>query len=69
MSMPKLDGIEVLRCLRAEDVLRHIPVIMVMMAEDPEDVENCCGCGCSSYITKPVGYEKLLMALGSTGLI
>jgi CheY-like chemotaxis protein len=68
IRMPKLDGIEVLKRMAPMEHLRDIPVIMVTTTEDPIDVENSYGLGCSGYVTKPIDYEKLIEALEATGL-
>lgn len=68
IRMPKVDGIEVLRQLKADEELRKIPVIMVTTTDDPREVEHCHLLGCSNYITKPVDYEKFVNAIRQLGL-
>jgi len=68
IRMPKVDGLEVLRQLKADKELRKIPVIMVTTTDDPREVEHCHMLGCSNYITKPVDSEKFVKAIRQLGL-
>lgn len=68
IRMPRVDGIEVLRQLKQHDELRKIPVIMLTTTDDPREVERCHAIGCSSYIVKPVNYEKFAEAIKNLGL-
>lgn len=68
IRMPKVDGVEVLRQLKADKELRKIPVIMVTTTDDPREVEYCHMLGCSNYITKPVDSEKFVNAIRQLGL-
>jgi CheY-like chemotaxis protein len=68
IRMPKVDGVEVLRQVKADPGLRRIPVIMLTTTDDPREVERCHDIGCSSYIVKPVDYEKFAEAIKSLGL-
>ena len=68
INMPKVDGIEVLRQLKASDRQGKVPVIMLTTTDDPRDVERCYELGCSVYITKPVGYEAFVEAVRRLGL-
>lgn len=68
IRMPQVDGIEVLRQLKQHAELRKIPVIMLTTTDDPREVERCHAIGCSSYIVKPVDYDKFAEAIKSLGL-
>ena len=68
IRMPKVDGIEVLRQVKADAELRRIPVIMVTTANDPQEIERCHDLGCSSYVTKPVDYGQFVEAIRRLGL-
>jgi CheY-like chemotaxis protein len=68
IRMPKLDGTEVLRQIKADPELKKIPVIMITTTEDPREVERCHMLGCSNYITKPVEYEAFVNAIRQLGL-
>jgi CheY-like chemotaxis protein len=68
IRMPKVDGVEVLRSIKANPELGKIPVIMITTTDDPRDIEQCHVFGCSSYIVKPVRYEKFVEAIRKVGL-
>jgi len=68
IKMPKVDGVEVLRQIKSDPELRKIPVIMLTTTDDPREVDRCHTLGCSSYIAKPVDYDKFVMAIRQLGL-
>ena len=68
IRMPKLDGVEVLRQLKADAELRKIPVLMLTTTDDPREVERCHALGCNNYIVKPVDYDKFAEAIKQLGL-
>jgi CheY-like chemotaxis protein len=68
IRMPKVDGIEVLRQVKADPELKKIPVIIITTTDDPREVEKCHELGCSSYITKPIDYEKFMDVIKQLGL-
>lgn len=67
IRMPKVDGTDVLRQLKADKELRKIPVIMLTTTEDPLEVSRCHELGCNSYIVKPVDYDKFADAIQKLG--
>ena len=68
IKMPRVDGVEVLRQLKAHEELRKMPVIMITTTDDPREVEHCHRLGCSNYITKPIDYNKFVEAIRKLGL-
>lgn len=68
IRMPKVDGVEVLRQLKADDRLRKMPVIMLTTTDDPREVTRCHALGCNNYIVKPVDYNKFADAIQNLGL-
>jgi CheY-like chemotaxis protein len=68
IRMPKVDGVEVLRRIKADAELKKIPVIMLTTTDDPREVERCHTLGCSTYIVKPVDYDKFAEAIKQLGL-
>ena len=68
IRMPRVDGIEVLRRVRAEPALKGMPVMMVTTTDDPREIGHCHRLGCSTYVTKPVDYEKFVEAIRRLGL-
>src|SRR5687768_15070564 len=53
IMMPRLDGIETVRRLKADPMHRHIPVILVTAKSDPRDVVEGLDAGGDDYLTKP----------------
>jgi CheY-like chemotaxis protein len=68
INMPRVDGVEVLRRIKADPVTSKIPVIMLTTTDDPREVERCYELGCSVYLTKPVEYEGFIEAINRLGL-
>jgi CheY-like chemotaxis protein len=68
IRMPQIDGIEVLRQVKQDAELRKLPIIMLTTTDDPREVERCHALGCSTYIVKPVVYEKFAEAINRMGL-
>jgi CheY-like chemotaxis protein len=67
IRMPKVDGIEVLRRIKADPALRKLPVIMLTTTDDSRDVVRCHELGCNVYMQKPVDYERFSEAIRRLG--
>jgi adenylate cyclase len=65
IMMPKLDGIETVRRLKADPEHRHIPVILVTAKSDPQDVIEGLDAGGDDYLTKPIDHAALLARVRS----
>jgi len=68
IRMPKVDGIEVLRRMKADPDLGKLPIIMLTTTDDSREVERCYELGCNVYIKKPVDYERFAEAIRRLGL-
>ncbi len=68
INMPRIDGIEALRQIKANELTRAIPVIMLTTTDDPREIDRCYELGCNVYITKPVDYENFVEAIKRLGL-
>ncbi len=68
VRMPKVDGTEVLRRLKADAELRKMPVVILTTTDDMREVERCHALGCNVYIQKPVDYDKFAEAIRRLGL-
>lgn len=60
MSLPTVDGWEATRRLKADDVLRHIPVIALTAHAMANDRDKALAAGCDDYDTKPIELPRLL---------
>ena len=67
INMPRIDGIDVLRRLKADARTSRIPTIMLTTTDDPREVNRCYELGCNVYITKPVEYEAFIEAIRRLG--
>ena len=68
IRMPKVDGVEVLRRIKADPGLSKLPVVMLTTTDDPREIEKCHAMGCSSYIAKPIDYDKFVYSIRQLGL-
>lgn len=68
VSMPGLDGFEVLERLKASAALKHIPVIMLTSTDHPREIERSYLLGANAYIVKPVDFEKLHEKIRTLGM-
>ena len=68
IKMPKVDGIEVLRQLKADAVLRSIPVVVMTSSNEERDVLESYRLGANSYIVKPVAFDSFLETVAKIDL-
>lgn len=67
IRMPRMDGVEVLRRIKAHPELQAMPVIMLTTTDDPREVAECYALGCNSYVTKPVAFEDFAEVIKRLG--
>jgi CheY-like chemotaxis protein len=67
LNMPRVDGIQVLRHLKADAATASLPVIVLTTTDDPREIERCYELGCNVYVTKPVEYESFIEAVRRLG--
>jgi len=68
LKLPRIDGLEVLRRIRADDRTRLLPVVILTTSKEQQDIREAYGLGANSYIRKPVDFEKFIYAVGQMGL-
>ena len=68
IKMPKVDGIEVLRRLKANDETRPVPVVVMTSSNEERDVVESYRLGVNSYIVKPVQFDSFLETVAKIGL-
>ncbi len=68
LKLPKVDGLEVLRQVKAEPRFRTIPVVMLTSSAEDNDIIESYKLGVNSYIVKPVDFDKFAEAVAHVGL-
>ncbi len=63
LKLPRIDGLEVLRCLRADERTRLLPVVILTSSKEAQDMLDGYGSGANSYIRKPVNFEQFVWAV------
>ena len=63
IMMPEISGLDILRQMRRDPALAHIPVVIVSAKSMPTDIKNGMEAGASTYLTKPVGFLDLKEAV------
>ena len=68
VNLPKLDGLEVLRRLRADERTKFLPVVMLTASKEEEDVLRSYSLGANAYVRKPVEFAAFAAAVKTVGL-
>jgi CheY-like chemotaxis protein len=68
LKLPKLDGLVVLRRLRADERTRLLPVVILTSSNEERDRVNGYGLGANSYVRKPVDFDQFVDAATQLGL-
>lgn len=67
IQMPKINGIEVLQKIKADDRTKATPVVMLTSSKEDPDIQKCYNLGANSYIVKPVNFEGFAEAIRNLG--
>ena len=68
LKMPKINGIEVLRKIKADTNTKTIPVVVLTSSKEDPDITTCYELGVNAYVVKPVGFENFSKAISEIGL-
>lgn len=68
LKLPKVDGLEVLRKVKADERTRMVPVVVMTSSREDRDMVESYKLGVNSYIVKPVDFDKFVTAVGQLGL-
>ena len=67
IKLPKVDGIEVLKRIKAHEHTRVIPVVMVTSSAEGRDIAASYQLGANSYVVKPVEFDQFIETVGKAG--
>ena len=68
LKMPKVDGLEVLRTIKADPALKPIPVVMLTSSREERDLVESYALGANAYVVKPVEFHQFLKAVKELGV-
>lgn len=68
LKLPKIDGLEVLRHIRADERTRLLPVVVLTSSNEQRDIIQAYDLGTNSYVRKPVNFNEFVEAVGQLGL-
>ncbi len=65
VKMPRLDGLELLRELKADPLYRTLPVVMLTSSQDERDIATAYDLGANAYVVKPLEFPRLVEVLAA----
>lgn len=63
LKLPRIDGLEVLKCLRSDERTRLLPVVIPPSSKEQQDMLDGYGYGANLYIRKPVDFTQFIQAV------
>ena len=67
LKMPKVDGLEVLRQMKGDPVLKQIPVVMLTSSREERDLVDSYSLGVNAYVVKPVDFHQFIQSVKQLG--
>ena len=67
LRMPKVDGLEVLQNIKADERTRKIPVVILTSSKEDRDIVESYKLGVNSYVSKPVEFDEFIDAVSTLG--
>ncbi|NYB51884.1 MAG: response regulator [Methanobacteriaceae archaeon] len=68
LRMPKVDGLEVLKTIKADERTSKIPVVVLTSSQEDRDIVESYKLGVNSYVSKPVEFDDFIEAVSTLGL-
>jgi len=67
LKMPRMDGLEALRQIRADEHFKHVPVVMITSSREESDLVRSYEIGVNAYVVKPVDFQKFVECIKQIG--
>jgi CheY-like chemotaxis protein len=67
LKMPRVDGLEVLRTLKSDPSVRHVPIVMLTSSREEKDVALSYDLGVNAFVVKPVDFTQFVQAIRGLG--
>lgn len=68
LKLPRIDGLEVLRRLRADERTRMVPIVVLTTSNEDKDIFTSYSLGANSFVRKPVDFDQFTEAVGKLGM-
>jgi two-component system, response regulator len=68
LKMPKVDGLQVLKAVRENEITRRIPVVIMTSSREERDIIDTYNSGVNAYVVKPVGFDNFSKAVAELGM-
>lgn len=68
LKLPKVDGLEVLERVKKDDMLRHIPIVMLTSSREEQDLVRSYELGVNAFVVKPVEFTEFFKAIQDLGV-
>jgi CheY-like chemotaxis protein len=68
LKMPKVNGLEVLRIVKADENLKTIPIVVLTSSREEPDLIECYKHGVNAYVVKPVDFSEFMKAIKQVGV-
>jgi len=68
LKLPKVDGLEVLKRIKADLTLKTVPVVMLTSSREEQDLAESYNSGSNAYVIKPIGFRDFVQAVREVGL-
>jgi two-component system response regulator len=67
LKLPKVNGLEILKMVKADNRTKYIPVVILTSSSEDPDIKTAYEMGANSYVVKPVGFDPFVEAIGKMG--
>ena len=68
LKMPRVDGLEALRQIRADAALRTLPVVILTSSREESDLHQSYALGANAFVVKPVDFDQFISSIGELGV-